>query len=203
MKSLQTIKTVALLVSIASLSACVTQQEVKPASAPVAQQPMLPDWITNPVLENGIADTQCVVANPGTSMSTLKSAATASARAELAKQIGVKVKAMDKTYNRLTNSTAGPSSGETFESVSKQVAEEYLSGSRAIQTGYVALPPDNKQNFCVMVAMSPEQTKALFQDLISKTGSNVSPTNEAVLYERFLQEKAIKEMEAELEKAGG
>ena len=200
MKPLHTIKTVALLVAVASMSGCVTQQEIAPDPAP--KQSMLPDWITNPVLENGIADTQCVVANPGTSMSTLKSAATASARAELAKQIGVKVKAMDKTYNRLTNSTAGPSSGETFESVSKQVAEEYLSGSRTIKADYVKLPPDNKQNFCVMVAMSPEQTKALFQDLVGKSGANVSPTNEAVLYERFLQEKAIKEMEAELEKAG-
>ena len=198
MKHLMSMKTIAMLVAIAPLGACVTQQA---STVPQQQQVMLPDWVASPIIENGIADTQCVVAHPGTSMSTLKSSATASARAELAKQIGVKVKAMDKTYNRLTNTNEGPSTGETFESVSKQVAEEYLSGSRAVKAGYVALPPDNKQNFCVMVTMSPEQTKALFQDLIQKSGQNVSPTNEAVLYERFLQEKALKEMEAELESA--
>lgn len=192
------IKKTALALTVIALSACGAQQ----TKVDAPQQSSLPDWVMNPVIENGIADTQCIVAHPGTSMSTLKSAATASARAELAKQIGIKVKAMDKTYNRLTETNDGPSNGTNFESVSKQVAEQALSGSRAIKMDYVNLPPEGKSNFCVMMALSPEQTKMLFEGLVDKAGAtNLSPDNEAVLYERFLAEKATKEMEAELDKA--
>ena len=198
MKILTPVKKITMLMSIAALGACGghSVKEDMPA------QSSIPDWVMSPVIENGIADTQCLVANPGTSMSTLKSAAAASARAELAKQINVKVKAMDKTFQRLTESTDGPSSGSTFESVSKQITEQTLSGSRAIKQDYVNLPPEGKSNFCVMVALSPEQTKTLFADLVDKAGTtNLSPSNEAVLYERFLAEKATKEMEEEFKKA--
>jgi len=195
--SLNQFKHLAVAISVVTLGACATQGGMQPA--PVAG-PSIPDWVMNPLIENGIADTQCLIANPGTSMSTLKSAATASARAELAKQINIKVKAMDKTFQRLTETANGPSNGTSFESVSKQVTEQALAGSRAIKMDYVALPPDNKQNFCVMVALSPEQTKNMFQDLVQQAGTtNLSPNNEAVLYERFLAEKAQKEMEAEFQ----
>lgn len=190
------LKTLAIAVTVATLSACSAQP---PATAPTQAETIksLPDWVMNPVIENGIADTQCIAAKPGIGMNYLKSTAITLARAELAKQIGVKVKAMDKTYQRLADTTAGTSVGGSFESVSKQVTEKNLSGSRAIQMDYVTMP-DNTQNFCVMVAMSPEVTKTLFNDLIAESGNNnISPQNEAVLYERFLAEKAAKELDAE------
>lgn len=194
----EALKTLAVAVTIATLSACAAQQ---PASTSAETKSSLPDWVMNPVIENGIADTQCVAAKPGIGMNYLKSTATTLARAELAKQIGIKVKAMDKTYQRLADTTAGTSVGGSFESVSKQVTEKNLSGSRAIKMDYVTMP-DNTQNFCVMVAMSPEVTKALFKDLIAGSGnSNISPQNEAVLYERFLAEKAAKELDAEFKRS--
>ena len=196
MTSLKQFKQIAVAMSVLTLGACATQGGMQPAPAAPSN---IPDWVMNPVIENGIADTQCLIANPGTSMSTLKAAATASARAELAKQINVNVKAMDKTFQRLTGTNNGPSSGTSFESVSKQITQQALSGSRAIKMDYVTLPPDNKSNFCVMVGLSPEQTKTLFKDLVQQAGTtNLSPDNQAVLYERFLAKKAGDEMEAEL-----
>ncbi len=199
MNHLKTLKMLAVAASVASLSGCFTQQASTTPAA--ATMPELPDWVSMPVVENGIADTQCVLAKPGIGMNYLKSTGTALARAELAKQIGIKVQAMDKTYSRLADTTEGQSVGSSFESVSKQVTDKHLSGSRAIKMGYVTMPPENTQNFCVMVAMSPEVTKALFQDLVTESGNNLSPKNEAVLYERFLAEKAQQELEAEFQKS--
>lgn len=195
MNTRKIIKIISVAASVANLTACATQ-----GTAPETAQSTLPVWVTNPTVENGIADTQCVAAKAGIGMNYLKSTATALARAELAKQIDVKVKAMDKTYQRMADTAAGTSVGSSFENVSKQVTDKNLAGSRAVQMNYVAMP-DNQQNFCVMVAMSPEVTKTLFKDLITESGNNVSPENEAVLYERFLAEKAAKELDAEFEQS--
>lgn len=191
MKISKTVKHLSIALSAAALASCASNS---PKTA--SPEYNIPDWILNPVIENGIADTQCVIAHSGYNMSILKTKATALARAELAKQISVKVKAMDKTFQRLTESSNGPSQGGTFESVSKQVSNQTMSGSRVIKQNYVNLPPDNKSNYCVMVGLSPEQSKAMFAQLVqqSKT-TNLSPRDEAVLYERFLAEKAQKELE--------
>lgn len=196
MKNLKSLKLLAVAASVSALSGCFQNQT---SQEPVATQAPIPDWVTSPVVENGIADTQCLIAEPGVGMNYLKTSGTALARGELAKQIGVRVKAMDKTYQRLADTKDGTSTGSSFESVSKQVTDKHLSGSRAIKMGYVQLPPENKQNFCVMVAMDPATTKALFEDLVQESGNNLSPQNEAVLYERFLAEKAMQEMEAEFQ----
>lgn len=196
MNNIKSLKVLAAATITVVLSACATQQSA-PTSAPVAQT-NIPDWVMSPVIENGIADTQCIAAKQGVGMNYLKSTATALARAELAKQIDVKVKAMDKTYQRMADTNDGTSVGASFESVSKQVTDKNLSGSRAIQMGYVELPGSG-QNFCVMMAMSPEVTQNLFKELVSEAGKNLSPQNEAVLYERFLAEKAAKELDAEFQ----
>ena len=191
MKTSKTVRNISIALSVAALASCASNPP-----QPAAPQSNIPDWILNPVIENGIADTQCVIAHPGFNMSILKTKATALARAELAKQINIKVKAMDKSFQRLTETANGPSQGGSFESVSKQVANQTMSGSRVIKQNYVNLPPDNKSNYCVMVGLSPEQSKAMFEQLVQQSNTtNLSPRNEAVLYERFLAEKAQKELE--------
>jgi len=190
MKLNTTLKTISTAFAVSLLGACASQ-----APAPQAEQPaQLPDWVLTPIIENGIADTQCV--NATADFNVLKNKATALGRAELTKQIEIKVKAMDKTYQRLTDTNEGSSTGGTFESVSKQLANKTLSGSRATKVNYINFP-DNTQKLCVMVTMSPELTESLFKDLVKESGRNVSPQNEAVLYERFLAKKAADEMDAE------
>ena len=196
MKPLNTLKTISTSVVLATLFGCAAQQPVTQQPAPATSS--LPSWVMNPVVENGIADTQCVLAKPGIGMNYLKNQATTLARAELAKQINVKVKAMDKTYQRLTDTTQGQEVGGTFESVSKQVAQQALSGSRAIQMDYVTMP-GGEQNFCVMAALPPELTNTLFKELVSQSGAQLSPQNEGVLYEQFMAHKAQQELEKELQ----
>lgn len=194
------LKILTTLAAASLLSACATQEAASPAPAPAppaTASHQLPSWVLNPVVEDGFADTQCVSATAD--MNILKNKAVALARAEIAKQIDVSVKAMDKTYQNLTDTAQGSSSGSTFESVSKQVTQTNLSGSRAVKVEYLDFP-DNTLKLCAMVTLSPALTKTLFDNLVTESSRDISPTNEAVLYQQFLAKKAQDEMDFELEK---
>ena len=157
----------------------------------------LPDLVTMPYLEDGFADTQCVANNGG--MGILKNKATALGRAEITKQIDVQVKAMDKTYENLTEAEGGASTGSTFESVSKQVASQKLSGSRATKVEYVDFP-DGSQQLCVMVTLDPKLTKELYSEVTAQSGRKLSAQDDAVLWQEFKAHKAQEELDSELNK---
>jgi len=168
------------------------------ASAPTEEKATasgLPGWVMNPVVEDGFADTQCVLANA--SMGILKSKATALGRAEISKQIDVQVKAMDKTYQNLVESSEGNSVGNTFESVSKQVSSQKLSGSRATKVDYIDFP-DGTQQLCVMVTLDPQLTRELYNDVKQASGRNLSGQNDAILWQQFMAHKAQQELDAKL-----
>lgn len=195
LKILTTLAAVSLLSACATQEAAPTAAPAAPATAAASQQ--LPSWVLNPVVEDGFADTQCVSATAD--MNILKNKAVALARAEIAKQINVSVKAMDKTYQNLTDTAQGSTSGSTFESVSKQVTQAQLSGSRAVKIEYIDFP-DKTLKLCALVTLSPAITKSLFDNLVTESSRDISPTNEAVLYQQFLAHKAQSEMDFELEK---
>jgi hypothetical protein len=177
------------------LAACAGNQPAPQAAAPApAAKPKLPSWVMLPMVEDGFADTQCV--STVADMNILKNKAVALARAEIAKQINIQVKAMDKTYQNLTDTAKGSTAGGTFESVSKQVTQQRLAGSRPVKMDYVDFP-DGTQKLCVMVAMSPAVTKALYKDLVSASGKQLSPKDDAVLYQEFKAYKAQQELDKE------
>lgn len=173
-------------VSIALLSGC--------ASTPVdkanSSSGSLPDWVMAPMVDGGIASTSCVRDTGNFSLD--RAQATANARASLTKEIGVKVQAMDKEYMR--NSTGGGQSeqGGTFESVSRQVANEFIVGSRPAKVDYVNI--NDQRNLCVMVAMQPEATKGLFESIMRQSKRKLSPQNEEILLEEFRAAKAQNEL---------
>ena len=159
----------------------------------VIQESMLPDWVTSPYIEGGIASTECV--NYSGDMSMDKAQASALGRAELAKQLGIKVKAMDKSYKRRVKSAAGDTSGGTFESVSKQVAAQHLSGSAVRKANIVKV--DGVSQFCAMVAIGPSTTQTLFKELVSQSGASVTPQDESALFEEFKSSKGQEALESE------
>lgn len=159
----------------------------KPAEAPKSS---LPDWVMSPVVEGGIASTSCVQSTGNFSLD--RSQATANARASLTKEIGVKVQAMDKEYQRSSTGGGQTETGSTFESVSRQVANEYIVGSRASKVDFVDI--DGKRNLCVMVTMQPEATKGLFDSIMKQSKRKLSPQNEEILYEEFRAAKAQNEL---------
>lgn len=160
----------------------------------------LPNWVAAPMAEGGIADTQCVENNA--TISVLRARATALARAELARNIDVRVQAMDSTYARLTEADEGASSGTSFESVSRQVTNEKLAGSRVERSDFVRFP-GGEQMLCVMVVMPPETTDALYQDMVSRSGRQLSAQDDAVLYEEFRAHQAQEAMQKEMQRQRG
>lgn len=156
----------------------------------------LPDWVINPTIEGGIASTECVMYTGDISLD--KAEAIALGRASLAKQLEVKVKAMDKTYQRKVKTKDGVSAGGVFESVSKQVAKQHLKGARAIRMDLIEI--DEKKQWCVMVALDPGMTEKLFKNLVKDSGANLEPQDESVLYEEFKAYKAQQELDTEMDK---
>jgi hypothetical protein len=120
----------------------------------------------------------------------------ANARQALAQQLNLKVKAMDKTYQRRTRAEDKSSTGSTFESVSRQVTQTNLNGSRVVKTGYVKL--GGTKNLCTMVAFGDSQMQKIFDQLVEASGRNVSPQDEDILYQEFKAHKAQQALDKEL-----
>jgi len=177
------------------LSACggttPTKQLVETSADPY------PEWFYNPVIENGLAAASCVPI-PGVNVSAAQKHATANGRSNLAFQIGSKVKAMSKAYERITSTNEGSSVGGNFEEVTKQVTSEHLTGARAVK--FARVIDDNKKMLCALVTLNPETSNNLFTGILKATNTNLSPDSEAVLKEQFLAYKSEQQMDRELEK---
>ncbi len=153
-----------------------------------------PDWIDQPVVADGIAESACVSSSGN--MTLDKKRATANARAMIAQSIETRIKAMDKTYQRVTESEQEMTSGSTFESVSKQVTEQSLNGTKVVESGYFRI--NEKNQYCVMVGFGQQETKAVFDNAMKAAKTEMSPTSERAMYEEFRAYKAQQELEESL-----
>lgn len=139
----------------------------------------MPKWVIDPVLDEGIASAVCV---PSTgNLTTDRAKATAMGRAELAQQVDIRVKALDKTYQEKISDV---SPGSTFSSVSKQLTNSAVSGARVIKSTYAEF--DGKKQLCVLSALESGATRALFQQLVSSSGQSLNTKQQQTLYEEFL-----------------
>jgi hypothetical protein len=152
-----------------------------------------PDWIMKPTVEGGWAATECVKDSGNLSLD--RQIAVAKARAEIAKQIELRVAAMDKTYTRLSEEAnqnvqdAKPSTGESkqfqsaFESVSKQIAEQTLGGLTPSRVEYVEL--NEARNLCAMIAVDRTATRQVYDTVVQASGEKLSPAASEALYKDF------------------
>jgi hypothetical protein len=174
------------------LAGCASTPKETPSMPPLL---MLPAWVANPSIEDGIASAECVPWSGD--MSLDRAEAVAKARADLAKQIEIKVKAMDKTYARKVKTTGGISTGGVFETVSKQVTNRNLNASQVNKVDVVQI--NNTDHLCAMVVFGREASRRLFDDILNNTqvAQQFSPQDEAVLWEEFKAYKAQQELDKE------
>jgi hypothetical protein len=119
--------------------------------------------------------------------------AVAKARAEIAKQVELRVAAMDKTYTRLTEETNAPAGAEkpaqsrglqtAFESVSKQIAEQTMAGLTPSRVEYVEL--NDERNLCAMITVDKSQTRQVYDQIVQASGQNLAPAASEALYKDF------------------
>jgi hypothetical protein len=174
-----TVKLMTAAVTIGLMAGCAGNPPSEQQSATSG----LPAWVITPgklVPEGAMAATECVPANA--SMSILKSKATALARATLAQQIQVNVQAMDKTYQDLT------------ENGNESVTDQMLNGAIPERVDYIPGTGETTL-FCSMVVMAPEQNRKIFDQIIDRSNRQMSPDNEALLYQEFRAKRAAEELE--------
>ena len=169
------------------LSACGSTPEIK-------NQANLPEWILNPVSENGLAATDCTRYSGNLSID--KKVATANARLALAQQIDVRIEGLEKTFANRVDAQQSHITGSTFSSVSKQITQQHLSGSRLERADIIEI--DEKKHFCAKVVLNPAATKALFKDLIHQVQPNYSADDASFLYQEFKAFKAEQSLEKEV-----
>lgn len=165
-------------------------------SSPSVSPDDIPEWVLNPSVENGIAAATCVVWSGNLSID--KAQATSLSRTALAQQIETQVRSLDKTYLDKVEVDSGTQSGSTFTQASKQLAEQTLVGSRVSRTEFAEF--DGKKHLCVLTALGEPETKGLYEDLLNRTGRKVTASQKEVLYQEFKAQKAMEELDAELEK---
>ncbi|WP_105168510.1 LPP20 family lipoprotein [Pseudoalteromonas sp. T1lg23B] len=180
------------LVLAGMLSACSSTKDDSASSSRVN----IPDWVLNPVVENGIAAADCIKYSGNISVD--QKMAVANARLALAQQIEVRIEGLDKTFANRTDANEAMTVGSTFSSVSKQLTKQTLNGSRVVKADVVDIA--GKDYFCALTTLSPELTKTLFKDLIKTAKPSIDPRDEQFLYQEFKAFKAEQDLEKEIER---
>lgn len=183
------------LLSVTALFSVLAGCASGPKEKEAKSQSNVPDWIMTPSVENGIAASECVKSSGDLSID--KSKGTALGRQALAQQIDTRVESMEKTYQRSVDASDDQDSGQTFVSVSKQLAEQNVRGSRIAKAQYVDI--GGERNFCTMVTMNPEKTRDLFDQIVQQSDRDVPPESEETLYEQFKAKQAQQELNEEME----
>ncbi len=147
-------------------------------------------------MEGGLAVCKCSSARSYEEIEFARDEATADARSELARILEVKVGTMIKRYKNRTVAGEKRYYGGTFEEVAKQVAKQYLSGSRVIATKTFRAP--NGFMVCSVVALQPNVVKSMIHAIAQKTNLS-NPRDEELLYEEFKSYKAQQELNKELQ----
>jgi len=152
----------------------------------------LPAWAFTPSVEDGIASAQCVKFSGELSLDQQE--VTAKGRAALAQQISVRAQVMDKTFQDKTTAEGKTVTGSTFQSVSKQIADQNLVGSKLVKTEFGTV--NDVSYLCGMVAITNAETKKMFDAIVKdKTAPSVSAKDEAILYQEFKGYKAQQDLD--------
>lgn len=178
----------ALITSV--LAACSSNDEGYESSAE-----NIPNWVLNPVIEDGLAASDCIKFSGN--MSVDRKAAVASARLSLAQQIDIQIQGLEKTYARRTDTNEDTSVGTNFSSVSKQITDQHLSGVLVQKTDLVNIL--NQEHLCALVTLEPAKTKELFDDIIAGSGRKINSQDSKFLYEEFKAFKAEQDLDKAIE----
>ena len=153
-----------------------------------------PSWVIDPKVEGGIAASDCIPWSGNLSVD--KAQVTAQARATLAKQLEVRVSALDKTYIERTDAAGKTVTGSSFSSVSKQLSDQHLRGSRLSKISKI--PIDGVKNLCGMVTIDPKRTEEIFKEILESSNRPVSAQDKDILYQEFKAYKAQQDLDKAL-----
>jgi len=178
------------------MTGCMNNQPQQPnLEACMIDGKQAPSWVCDggAMMEGGLFAVGSAEMSP-LGRSFQRTEATAAARDALARQIKVKVKNMFKQFQATTGIGDEQTAEKATQNVSKQVAQATLSGSKVMK---VWLSP--KGTMYVLVGMP--DPKAVQQEV--KKAVKTSLHNDKALWQKFLAQKADKELDAAVDKEFG
>lgn len=148
-----------------------------------------PSWVIMPFVEGAMSDVGSAPANAGGDVSFQRNMAMADARDNLARQMGVKVSNMLKSFKASTGAQADATFDQSSEAVSKQIASKTLVGSK-LQKAWIS----DSGTMYVLVILDTDA-------VIAQMDKNIKTSmgNEKAVYQKFLAKKAQDELSKELE----
>jgi len=155
--------------------------------------PVSPEWVSNPYVEGGMASTECVEANAP--MSIIKGQAASLARATLTSELKASLEDLKVNYQNRTQTTEDSGFSQNYDRVTRDLATQTLVGSRTARADYVTIA-DQKQ-YCVMVVIDEKHATVMRDKLFAQAKMDVSPDDEAQLWEAFLRKSTMESLEAE------
>lgn len=148
-----------------------------------------PKWVQVPFVEGTISEVGSAKKNAGNDMGFQREEAMANARDNMARQISTKVKNMFKSYKG-TTTAAGGTFDKTTESVSKQITQQTLAGTRQKD-----MWRSKTGTLYVLMVLDTKSVSALMAD-----AAKSAYKNDQAAYQRFIAAKAQGELDAELAK---
>ena len=148
-----------------------------------------PKWVLMPFVEGSMSDIGSAPANAGSDVSFQRNQAMADARDNLARQMGVKVGNMIKSFKASTGAKGDATFDQSSEQVSKQIASQTLIGSK-IKDMWIS----DSGTMYVLVVLDTEA-------VIAQMDKNIKTSmgNEKAMYQKFLAKKGQDELAKELE----
>lgn len=151
-----------------------------------------PTWVLSPELEGALVASGSAKIGPA-GMQFAKTEAMAAGRDELARMLNVKVENMVKNFTQVTGVGDAQSIDKVSSQVSRQVANQVLSGSRQQN-----IWQSQCNELWVLVALDPELVKEQ-----TKKAVESSYKNDNALWQQFQAKKAYDELDKELNKEFG
>ena len=169
----------------------------QPAAAPVAtdfnkcmkEGQEAPKWVCKPFLMGGLVGLGMAEKSPA-GLGFQRDEAMAEARKDLAQQLGVKVKTMFKNFTQVSGKGEGAAVDKVASSVQKQIANQNLVGSKAIDSW-------DHSNGSMYILMSLDPAVAA---KVAKEQVQSSLKNEKALWQQFQGKKAQAELDKEIDK---
>lgn len=149
-----------------------------------------PNWVLMPQIEGAIAELGTAPRNAANDIGFQREEAMANARDNLARQIETKVANMFKSFKATTGGGADATFDKSSESVSKQIANQSLSGT-VVKSTWIS----SSGTLYILMAVSNDPVKQQMEKSIK-----TSYKNDQALYQKFLASKAQGELDAELSK---
>jgi len=189
------IATVSIILAMTLLTGCGKTPEKKAEPDFRCKQDgiLAPKWTCNPFSDDSIAAVGIAKMNAGNDKSMQRSEAIADGRDALASQISTKVSNLFKSFKSTTGSGTASTFDKATSKVSKQLANQTLNGSRAIDSW---MNPKTNELYLLVTVSNKQVSKSM--DKAIKT----SYKNDQAMYQKFLASQANGELNAELEKAG-